>query len=139
MGRGKCHLRALHNVHEAAVQEAFKDDIRHTAANNNKVHAAAREYGEERGMVLHICKEHWVALTRKAPGSVEGLYYDDMVMMELNNYYGALEVLELLESMTEKGVRRCITRFRRRQKNQESRHHRKSRRSGELTNDCFFA
>ena len=39
-------------------------------------------------------------MTRKVTGSVEGFYYDDAVMMEVNNYDGALAVLELLETMT---------------------------------------
>ena len=33
VGLQKYHLRALHNVHEAAARKAFKDKIRHTAAN----------------------------------------------------------------------------------------------------------
>ena len=69
MGLQKCHLRALRNVHESAGWEAFKDKIKRAAAN--KVRAAARKHGEERGRVFHIRKEHWVALTRKAPGYVE--------------------------------------------------------------------
>ena len=38
---------------------------------------------------------------RKVPGYGEGIYFDDMVTMEVNNYKGALAVLELLEGMTE--------------------------------------
>ena len=41
-----------------------------------------------------------MALTRKATGSVEGFYYNDVVMLEVNDYNEALAVLELLETMS---------------------------------------
>ena len=55
---------------------------------------------EEHGKVFHVRKEHRVAL-RKVPGSGEGIYFDDMVTMEVNNCKGALTVLELFGVMTE--------------------------------------
>ena len=91
-------MRALHNVHEAVAWEALKGKIIHTAAG--EVRAVAKRHGEGHGRVFRILDEHWVALTRKATGSIEGFYYDDIVMMEVNNYDGALTVLDLLEGMT---------------------------------------
>ena len=73
-GLGKCHLRALHNVHEAAAREALKDKILHTAADEVRV----------------VAKIH---------GKGHGKHYDDIVMMEVNDYDWALAVLELLETM----------------------------------------
>ena len=92
-----CHLRALHNVHEEAAVTASVANIKHDVAN--KVHAVAKSY-EEHGRVFHIRKEHWVAL-RKVPCSDEAIYSDDMTRMKVNNYKGALAVLEVLESITE--------------------------------------
>ena len=97
-GLGKCHSRALRNVHEAATREALKGKTCHTAAD--EVHEVAKRHEKGHGRVFRIRNEHWVALTRKATGSVEGFYYDDIVMMEVNHYDGALAVLELLETMT---------------------------------------
>ena len=78
--------------------EAFKGKILHTEAD--EVRAVAKRHGEGYGRVFRIRDEHWVALTGKATGSVEGFYYDYIVMMGVNNYDGALAVLELLEGMT---------------------------------------
>jgi hypothetical protein len=97
VGLGKCHLRALHNLDEGAARKGLAADIKHNAAN--EVREVANNC-EEHGKVFHIRKEHWVAL-RKVPGSGKGIYFDDMVTMEVNNYKGALAVLELSEGMAE--------------------------------------
>ena len=44
-GLGKCHLRALHNVHEEAAREALKGKILHIAAD--EVRAVAKRHGEK--------------------------------------------------------------------------------------------
>ena len=98
-GLRKCHLRALHNVHEAAAREAFEDNTKHDVAS--KVRAVARNYEEEHRRGFRIREEHLAAL-RKFPGSDEEIYFDDTVTTEVNSYDGTLAVLEVLEGMTEK-------------------------------------
>ena len=62
-------------MHEAAAREALKGKIHHTASD--EVREVAKRHGEGHGRVFRIRNEHWVALTRKATGSVEGFYYDE--------------------------------------------------------------
>ena len=91
-------MRALHNVHEAAAREALQGKTTHTEPK--KVHEIAKRHGEGHGRVFRLRDEHWVALTRNTTESVGGFYYDDKVMMEVNDYNAALAVLEVMAPMT---------------------------------------
>ena len=109
VGPHKCHLRALHNVHEAAAREAFQLRlwVKNPRDKPKKVQEIAKKYGEGQnkygeghGRVFHLRGQHYMALTRNATGSVGGFYYDDKVVVEVNDYNAALAVLEVMAPMT---------------------------------------
>ena len=87
-GMYRCHFRALFNVSKEACTEAINLGIRH----------------EESGKVLGVLKNylrklHWVALERIS-GTDKAIYFDDMIMMYMENYEGSVATLNIVQEMS---------------------------------------
>ena len=97
-GAGKCHLRALSNVCGAAAKEVHEAKIGHR--ETDRIHEVLEKHdGAATGKVFHINKRHWVALER-GNGEKNAMYYDDAVMLEIDNFEGAAAALQLAQDMT---------------------------------------
>ena len=51
------------------------------------------------GKIFHLCKLHWVALERIS-GTDKAIYFDDMVMMHMENYEGSVATLNIVQEMS---------------------------------------
>ena len=90
-GLGKCHLRALWNISKKSAMEASDIKIRYKDSIAVKSLSKDFEGRVMQGVVFFIHQQHWVSLRRLGETN-EAVYYDDKVMMKLNNYEGAAKV-----------------------------------------------
>ena len=51
------------------------------------------------GSIFFLRAMHWVALLR-VPGSEEAIYFDDMVIMKMEDYNRSLAVLNVVQSLS---------------------------------------
>ena len=91
-GLCKCHLRSLWNIIKKAAMEASSAKTHYINIRAVNSILKAFQDGVIRGAVFFIHQQHWVSLRRLGENN-DAVYYDDKVMMKLNNYEGAVEVL----------------------------------------------
>ena len=51
------------------------------------------------GKIFHLRKQHWVALQRIS-GTDKAIYFDDMIMMYMENYEGSVAALNIVQEMS---------------------------------------
>ena len=100
-GSGKCHLRALWNISTKAATEASSINLNYKNSKAVKSLLKCFEGRVMRGAVFFIHQQHWVSL-RRLEETNEAVYYDDKVMMQLNNYEGAAKVLATAQEKPKK-------------------------------------
>ena len=108
VGNGKCHLRALHNVNPDAAAEACQLRIKYQ--HDNQVLDILRKHKHKQDTEGQVFRSgnHWVAV-ESTKGTNEGVYYDDKILMKVNNFKGAVACLELLtQGKTEKQIARNL-------------------------------
>jgi len=97
-GMYRCHFRALFNVSKEACTEAINLGIRHE--ESEKVLGVLKKYVDGAdGKIFHLRKLHWVALERIS-GTDKAIYFDDMIMMYMENYEGSVATLNIVQEMS---------------------------------------
>ena len=98
IGMFNCYLRALSNVNKDAGLEALSLGITYT--ETEKINGILKKYEDgTNGSIFFLREMHWVALLR-VPGSEEAIYFDDMVIMKMENYNRSLAVLNVVQSLS---------------------------------------
>ena len=98
IGMYRCHFRALFNVSKEACTEAINLGIRHE--ESEKVLGVLKKYVDGAdGKIFHLRKQHWVALERIS-GTDKAIYFDDMIMMYMENYEGSVATLNIVQEMS---------------------------------------
>ena len=98
IGMYRCHFRALFNVSKEACTEAINLGIRHE--ESEKVLGVLKKYVDGAdGKIFHLRKQHWVALERIS-GTDKAIYFDDMIMMYMENYEGSVAALNIVQEMS---------------------------------------